>query len=84
MPTVVGCKCIFGSCLGWEVRLGRFSWSGFPEMTENESGFVQETFFVCLFLMFGKRTNKRRCSLFVALSEVGIFHTHLKFDSSDT
>lgn len=51
MPMVVGCKCIFGSPLGWEVRLGRFSWSGFPEMTENESGFVQEeNNLFCLFV----------------------------------
>lgn len=60
--------------MGWEERLGRLSWSGFPERTENEAGFVQEeNNLVCLFLMFVNRTNKLRCSLFVALGAVGVF-----------
>lgn len=70
---VVGRKCIFGSPV-WAGKRGRkcFPWSGFPEMTENEAGFVQEeNNFFFWFLMFGNRTDKLRCNLFVALSAVG-------------
>lgn len=43
MPTVDPHKCIFGSSV-WAVRRRRecFPWSGFPEMTENATGFVWE------------------------------------------
>ena len=42
--TVDAHKCVFGSCV-WAGRRRRrecFPWSGFPEMTEDETGFVQE------------------------------------------
>lgn len=28
--------------MGWEEEEGMLPWSGFPEMTESEAGFVQE------------------------------------------
>ena len=41
MLTVDAHKCIFGSCV-WAGRRRRecFPWSGFPEMTENETAVV--------------------------------------------
>lgn len=33
---------IWKPCVGWEEEEGMLPWSGFPEMTESEAGFVQE------------------------------------------
>lgn len=63
---VVGCKCIFRSPVwagkrGWEGFLGQDSqkWLKMNLVLYRK----KITFFVCLFLMFGNRTNKLRCSL---------------------